>query len=260
MADWLLFRGALRDLLHPKRLLLAGPLVLLPAALGLLWRTASAHRHRHPFDPERVYHQLAGQVVIFILVLLAAIFATAVISQEMEGRTITYLLTRPLARARVLLAKFLGAATGITVTVWASTLLLAAAVYGPAHMFQKIVLRDLAVLPVGALAYGSLFVLVAAVLNRPLIYSLFYAFGWESWVPFMGGVFRDLSLLTYLHALAPHPVEQEGGLGQILEAIAGKAVSQTHAWIVLIGAIAVMLSLAMFLFSVREYAPRDDAE
>jgi len=258
MIDLMLFRGALRDLLQPQRLTLAAPLVLGPAALGLLWRAMA----RGNFNPDVAYNTLAGLLVVFILVLLAAIFGTGVVSQETEGRTIGYLLTRPVPRARILLAKFLGAVTGITITVWVATLLLALVTFGPAKMFQPQVWTDLRVLPVGALAYGSLFLLLAALLNRALIFSLFFAFGWESWVPLLPGVFRNVSILTYLRVLAPHPnpVEEESQRNFLFSAVNPTSVSSTVAWVVLALVIAIALGLALLVFSVKEYAPREDAE
>src|SRR5689334_14795575 len=103
MIDLYLFRTALRDLLRPKRLLVAIGMSLMPAALALFWRYG-AHDE---FDPQMIYNTLAGAVVFgFLLVILAVVFGTGVISQEIEQKTIVYLLTRPVARWRIALMKF----------------------------------------------------------------------------------------------------------------------------------------------------------
>lgn len=249
MPDLLLFRIALRDLLRPRRLLAAAPLILLPALLGLLWRWGDRTSH---FQPESIYNLLAGSVVMgFSLVILAVVFGTGVIAQELEGRTILYLLTRPIARARILLSKFLGAFVGISVTMWISTILLAMVVFGPTAWMRPIVLRDLAVLLVGALAYGALFLLIAACVNRPLVYGLFFAFGWESWVPLLPGAFQKLSIQTYLRVLAPHPHEARvpSGVSELLATLNPQAISPAFARHVLAGTILVALALAVWVFS-----------
>jgi ABC-2 type transport system permease protein len=260
MSDYLLFRGALRDLIRPRRLLAAAPLVVLPAVLALLWRGMA---RAGSYQPEVVYNTLAGGLIFgFTLVILAVLFGTGVVSQEVEQRTIVYLLTRPVPRARILLAKFLGAFTGITVTVWLSTLLLALIVFGPAELGRASVRRDLLVLAVGGLAYGSLFLLSATCLNRPLIYGLFFAFGWESWIPLLPGAFQKISIMTYLRVLAPHPTpaDTQGGLVDFLSRLSPTTIAPATAGWVLPVVILVALGAALFVFSEREYAPRDDDE
>ncbi len=264
MPDLLLFRLALLDLVRPKRLAASAPLVLLPAVLAVLWKAAAAARER-PFEAEIAYNTLAGGMIFgFILVILAVLFGTGVVAQEVEQRTIVFLLTRPLPRARILLARFLGAFVGITLTVWLSTLLLGAAVFGVSGLSNSIVLRDLGYLPVGALAYGGLSTLLGAALNRPMIFGLFFAFGWESWIPILPGAFQKMSIMTYLRALVPHEAEDESATGGIMERLLARLgpdpiPPETAGW-VLAATIVITLGLAMFIFSSREYAPREDAE
>ncbi|MFN3653457.1 MAG: ABC transporter permease subunit [Armatimonadota bacterium] len=262
MPDLLLFKQALRDVLRPKRLLAAAPLVLLPAILGLIWRFAAG---ANDFQAPAAYNTLSGTLIFnFILVVLAVLFGTGVVASEIEGRTIVYLLTRPVARARVLFSRFAGAVVGITVAILAGTLLLALATFGPSQLFAEAVRRDLLVLPLGALAYGSLFLLVATALPRPLLWGLFFAFGWETWVPLIPGSFKYLSLMTYLRTLAPHPMPEganaDGDLVDLLQMLSPTTITQGTAWTVLAGVIVVCLALALLVFSRKEYAPREDAE
>src|SRR5437773_229536 len=103
MTDWLLFRNSLRDLVRARRLVMTALLVALPAALAFLWRTTQGR----DFKPEVAYNSLeAGLVFGFTLVILCVIFGSGVLSQDLEERTIVYLLTRPVPRWRILLAKF----------------------------------------------------------------------------------------------------------------------------------------------------------
>lgn len=260
MSDFYLFRNAVRDLLRPKRLVAALVLGTLPALVAGIWRaTAKAGG----FNAEVVYNALAGNLIFgFILVILAVIFGTGVISQEIEQKTITYLLTRPLPRWRIALAKFLAASTGITLTLWVSMLLLALVSFGGAGFSMERLGKDALVLPVGALAYGSVFLLVATLLNRPLLWGLAYAFGWESWASTMPGHFQKLSIMAYLRVLAPHP-QPEGesmDLSNLLSAMNTHDISPTFAGRVMVGVVLVALALALTLFSFREYVPRDDTD
>src|SRR5438105_2992881 len=113
--DLYLFRSALRDLIKPKRLIVAALLICVPTGLALLIRIK---RGEH-FQPLPVYNTLTPIFIYgFILVILSVVFATGAISQEVEQKTIVYLLTRPIARWRLLLAKFAAAVIVATGTTW----------------------------------------------------------------------------------------------------------------------------------------------
>lgn len=258
MSELFLFRNALKDLLRPKRLVAAAVLAAVPLLIALIWRTAATN-----FQPEAAYNNLAtGLIFGFVLVILSVVFCTDIIAQEIEQKTIVYLLTRPVPRWRIVLAKFAAAVLVTTVTVWISSVLLALVTCGPGAMGTSRLGRDLLILPLGALAYGTLFLLLATVINRPLTYGLLFAFGWESWVPNMPGDFQKLSLMSYLRVLAPHPKPEADSVDifQMLSSSASQTISSPFAWTVLSCVITVALCLSLYIFSTREYVPREDAE
>jgi len=253
--DLFLLRNALRDAFRPKRLTAAVLLALLPAAIGLLWRSVATKGN---FAPADAYNSLAASLIFgFILTILSVIYGTGVISQELEQRTIVYLLTRPVPRWRILLAKFVGSVIAISATVCISALLLALVVYGPGELGAGQLGRDLRILPVGALAYGSLFLFLATFLPRPLTWGLLFVFGWESWVPNLPGSFARLSIMTHLRALAPHPGSAK--TAQFLDDF-NPDIVRWQAWAVLGGVIFLALLFAIIVFSTKEYAPREDVE
>jgi ABC-2 type transport system permease protein len=260
MSDLYLFRNALKDLLRARKLGAALLLVALPTVLAALWRASA-----RDFQPDVAYNTLeAGLVFGFTLVLLSVVFGTGVIAQEIEQKTIVYLLTRPIPRWRLLLIKFLAAVVTTTVTVWVASVLVALVAYGPKGLDPGAsrLGRDLLILPVGALAYTALFLLLATLLNRPLTYGLLFAFGWESWVPNMPGNFQKLSLMAYLRILAPHPQPEAEtlDLSQLLSAFNPQTITSALAWKVMAGVIVVALAGALLIFSTNEYVPREDAE
>jgi hypothetical protein len=134
--------------------------------------------------------------------------------------------------------------------------------FAPPRTPTAILLRDILILPLGALAYGSLFLFLATLLNRPLMYGLLFAFGWESWVPNLPGDFQKVSLMSYLRVLAPHPSPEvpSEGLAGLLTAFNPQTIAPGLAWTVLPLFTLTMLGAALFLFSTQEYVPREDAE
>lgn len=255
-----LFLVSLRGLASPRRLLAALCLALSPVALALIWKAAPG---RSGFSPELTYNVMCGMLLFgFVLVMSSAVFGSGAVSTEIEQRTIVYLLTRPVRRWIILAGKWLAALLFIVVLCEVSVTLLALAVWGGAGLRQPTVLRDLAILPVGALAYASLFVLVATLLNRPLMYSLGFAFGWEAWVPNMPGNFAKLSLMSWLRALSPHalPEEDTMRLADMLSSMSPTQIAAADAWWVLGITTAVCVLMAVVVFSRAQYAPREDAE
>ncbi len=382
MSDLAIYQSALRELIRPKRILIAVILILFPAIYAAVLRSQS-----DTYNALNTYNELMKQFVFnYILILLALVFSTGAITQEVEQKTIVYLLTRPVPRWRILLMKFAAVFTVTTGTVWLCTIFLAGVCFGvgglkgsyevtPAQIkdsrqfvlalkdtpnaallalhekfapqIQKFLddyagenapdttslastvsdlnrilqqetlyspqvyvdiplsaelkteaekdqggairtrvnrglleallpsvllppggnstqfWHDLLVLPVGVLAYGSLFLLLAALILRPLVPGLIFAFGWESWVPNMPGVFGRFSLATYLRVLAPHPEPLETTnvtslISQFSQPASADEITQAFAWGALFLIIAVTLGAALIIFSNKEFVPRED--
>jgi ABC-2 type transport system permease protein len=214
------------------------------------------------FDGAVWYNMLSQNLVFgFSLVILSIVLGTGVITQEVEQKTIVYLLTRPLPRWRIAAVKFLAAFLLILATVWAEAVLLAGVTFGPGGMFKSTLPRDLAILPLGIVAYGSTSLLLATLLTRPLIPGLLYAFLWESWVPNFPGSFKNLSLIAYVRALAPHAQPESDTVrleDMLAEAGIRSVITPTFAWKILLVVTVLSLVLALFFFSVREYVPREE--
>ena len=259
MSDAYIYRSTLRELLRTKNLIGLGLLVLLCPVLAGLWRVNAVAAGK--FVAEDVYNVLmTGLVFGFALLILAVVFGTATISQEVEGKTIVYLLTRPIPRWRLLLMKFLAVNTVVIGALWLSTLLIALVTFGPGGLSGSPLLRDLGILPIVALAYGGLFLLLGVMMNRAMLVGLLFAFGWESWVPNLPGSFHRLSLMTYARVLAPHTKDDPAA--QMMAAMTGNApdvIPNGAAWTILLVVIAFTLLTSLSLFSTREYVPREEA-
>ena len=261
MADLFILKTSLLEALKPKRLLTALLLLILPALAAIIWRAIVPGDR---FDPAEVYNTLAAYFVFgFTLTILSVIYGTGALSAEIEGRTIVYLLTRPVPRWRLLLMKLIGAWVGITVTVALSVLLLGFAVYGLKPEWARIV-SDLRIIPVGALAYSSLFLFFATLMPKPLIWALLYGFGWENIAALFPSGFARLSILSYLRTLAPHLKEVLGAQGgtedvsNILLRGNPLAITQPVAWLTVSIITVLSLALSLFFFSTREYVPREE--
>lgn len=262
MIDRTLFLGSLKDICRAKRLIALLLFALVPTILGLVILSVKDI----PIGRgEVLYNGLVDKLVFgFVLVMIAAITGTGALAQEIERKTIVYLLTRPVARWRIGIWRLLAALVVTMVVALLSLWLCAGFCFGSDIWHSEIVRRDTGVLMLGSLSYTCLFFLLGAAVNRPLIYAIFFAFGWESWVPNMPGNFAQVSLMSFLRALAPHDTMNGSGSGpgmgmmQMMQEFTKLDISSATAHWVLWGAAAICAGVSLLVISQREYCPKDD--
>lgn len=257
MTDLILYQSAIRDLTRPRRLFWVFALILIAPGLALLVRL-SLHSHFHGAS---FYQDICTTIVYgFVLVLLSVLFATGAITSELEQKTIVYLLTRPVARWRILLAKYLAAVTIATLAGWLSLSLLAAISLGVHGLAAAHFWLQMAIIPIGVLAYSGVFLFIAALTGRtlvPLGIGIFYGFLWETVVPELPGNFKVASLMTYLHLMAKLKTES-GDTGSLFSTASTYHITLTVAWVVILSTFILSLMASLMLFSVKEYVPREE--
>jgi hypothetical protein len=159
----------------------------------------------------------------FIVPVLGVFYGTSLIADEVEDKTITYLFTRPISRASVLLGKYAAYLVCTALIVLPSVVVvyfLIVPIRGGSigAAFPSLV-ADLAMLAVGLASYGALFGLVGARLKRPLVIGLVFAFGWEPAVLLFPGYLRRLTVAYYLQALVPHAMPDESAVSLLLRIV-----------------------------------------
>jgi hypothetical protein len=148
----------------------------------------------------------------FIVPVLGVFYGTALMADEVEDKTITYLFTRPIARGAVLMGKYLAYVVCTTLVVLPSVMLVFFLVVPLREIgtaFGSLV-TDLALLGLGLIVYGAVFAFVGTVFKRPLVIGLVFAFGWEQTVLVLPGYLRQFTVAYYLQALVPHAMPSDG--------------------------------------------------
>jgi len=192
-------------------ILVGGP-VLLAAAIRLA--TILEHLFVHAGNNKQIGGVTLFGMMIWLLYVhvivpvLGVFYGTALIADEVDDKTITYLFTRPIPRRAVLIGKYLSYLTCTILLVLPSVV----AVYflivpingGSVGRSFPLLLADLGMLAAGLIAYGAVFALVGARLKRPLVIGLVFAFGWEPGVLLVPGYLKRATVAYYLQALVPH--------------------------------------------------------
>jgi ABC-2 type transport system permease protein len=148
----------------------------------------------------------------FIVPILGVFYGTALMADEVEDKTITYLFTRPVPRGAVLVGKYLAYLVCTSLVVLPSVML----VYFLLIRFNEIpgtftqLLIDLGLLALGLAVYGALFAFVGAYFKRPLVIGLVFITGWEQTAMALPGYMKRFTVAYYLQSLVPHAMPSEG--------------------------------------------------
>lgn len=252
-----LFTSALRDFLRLRRLV---PWVLLGFA-GMLLAIAWPYLNTRASAIDQ-YTSISSILVFHVLALASAIFSTAIVGQEVEQRTIVYLLTRPVSRWKLVIARYLAASTVVALLGILGAVLVSTGVYHLGGLSNPLLKNDVCALVAGAFSYGALFLLASLLINRAMIVCLLFAFGWETIVPNMPGEMYRLSVYSHLMAIADHPSSET--TGGAVDAAAGvlstNIISPATAYMTLIVMSGVLIVMSAAWFSRSEIVPREDAE
>ncbi len=184
----------------------------------------------------------------FLLPLWSLSFATESFGSEREGSSILWLLTRPISRPAIYLAKFMALlpwSLGLNLGGFAM-LCLAAGRPGPLalRLYWPAVLC-------GTLAFAALFQLIGAFFRRPAIIAVVYSFFLETILGNMPGYMKRLSISFYTRCIM---FDAAGDLGIQPEkpSIYLPVEGPTAVWVLLGGTI-VLVVVGMILFARQEY-------
>jgi len=191
---WVVLQLTLGQLVRQRRTLLLAFLACLPAGIALLFRLAGGTPEESPdFAPGVLGHF----ITTLVLPLTALIVGTAALGQEFEDGTIVYLIAKPLARWKVVLAKLIAAWLVTAVVVCLSVVVAGLVILAGTEEASKLIPAFVVAVTLGALAYTAVFVGLSIRFGRALIFGLAYVFVWETLVSqFISGV-RFFSVRSY---------------------------------------------------------------
>jgi ABC-2 type transport system permease protein len=238
-----------------RRTVVMAVLLGLPALFAVLYRLTLAARMPASVSPGDLYGSIVALYYVRNAVPLAALFyATALIADEIEQKTITHLFTRPITRLAILSGKFAAyVATTLSLALPTLTIcfLLLASARGLTGLGDALVHlpRDLGVVTLGFLSYGAFFTFLGVALRRPVLPGLLFLFLWELLVNMPGDLPR-LTITAWLRSLLLHRPAEEGLLARFFMPVtlpAGESLG------VLLVFTAACLTLAAVVFGRRDY-------
>lgn len=204
---WIVTRAhVLRSFRRPRALLCIA-LALLPALVA-----AVIAYFANKVPSEVIASNIGGMLVLQIVVpILALIAGSAVVAEEVEDRTITFLFSRPIARPAVLFGRWFSTlaflASVLLPAIW--LMLLAASqndVQGSDTLAAGSVLDLAFAAPLyqaalaGAVVYSALFATAGVFFRHSILVGLGYAFAVEGFLANLPGQSQALTIQYYLRS------------------------------------------------------------
>ena len=248
-----IFKLTLRQLFFSKRGLLILSGCILPLVIAIIFRFYVDRASTvNSFIPNITFY-LYG----FLTNICAIFYGTAIVSDEVDGRGLTYLQMRPIKKPVLLLTKFAAYLIGTVVLIMVSHLLLTGIIETHPKLRERLLVLSMSFvyigsLSLGLLAYGALAVLMSTRFKQPVIWMLLFVFGWEmvTAIPQMPVGIKRLAYKHYLMTLFP---EYRLG-GDILENLLGDKPPVVWVAALVVGLLTVgVMWLAIRIFQEREY-------
>ena len=198
-------RLARRHVLSRRRWIVTVAIIAIPAVMAFM-----ASR-RIPEQRAEVYTLLIFLMIGGILIpYLAAFLGSSIVGDEIEGRTLVYLWTRPHSRHTVFLWEYLFIALWIAlvaaITVALSFVMLYS-VLGPAGIQSNMLMAlwDSIAIASGGAAYAAIAFMLSTVLKSPLTIMIVYIAA-DNGVQFMPGFLKLFFVRHYQLALSSDPM------------------------------------------------------
>jgi ABC-type transport system involved in multi-copper enzyme maturation permease subunit len=232
-------------------------LSFLPVAVSLVLKFHQLFSEERSFEGGYMFSNI---IMIFylqlIILILALFFGTSICSEEVEGRTLPYLVTRPVPKSALLLGKYL-AYTLLACGMVVLGLLFSFTILNLDRLadfsLYLVLFRYAGVLSLGIVAYTALFAFFGSCLKRSIFYGLLFCFGWENVIQYFPGSTQRFAIAHYLKSFLP--VSSSGRFSFLTFRL--EATRPGVALLMLFLITAGFLALAILMFSKKEYLFED---
>ena len=246
-----IFKISLNMMTGRRRMLVILLLTALPIGLAAL--VSATLNEDESSNEEFINILLDGLLIAAILPIVTMVLATAAFGNELEDRTLSYLVLNPISKFKIVVPKLMASVVvGVPLLVVGG---IGATVLGAVGIGAQLLVLDgdvrglVAVgvsLFAGVIVYSAIFTWAGLVTTRALAFALVYVFLWEGLIrTYLGGV-RYLSVRGYTLSIM-HGID-----GKSFESLDGRVIQFPAA---IAGACAV--TVVFFLLTVRRLRRMD---
>jgi len=246
---------AFDQLFWSRKTLFIEILALLPPVIALCWRIGiSSGVARALVSAGGLFSAMMTTAYLQFLVLMVSLFyGTALVADEVENKTLTYITTRPVPKWLLLTGKYIAyilIGLGISFHSILLNYIILYSMDGWGHLLDHslILCNDLAVVLLGLITYGAIFCFLGAAVKRPLVVGLIFCAGWESLITYLPGITRKFTVMHFLQSLFPHISGQEIAL---LFPNQSAGIGESVGMLLFYSAI--FFGLALYVFTRKQY-------
>ena len=235
------FRLSLRQITGVRRVVIVCLLALLPVALTLVLRLTESDSNG---DSQDFVNGVVNALIVgVVLPIIAISLSTSAFGNDLEDRTLSFIMMTPIARWKIALSKM---AASILVGAPLAIVSAAAAIFiGLDGDVNSVVAVSMGLL-VGVVAYASVFTWAGLMTTRALAFAIVYVFLWEGAMATLVPGVKYLSISAY--ALSVMYGLNDGPLN----AVADQTVELPAA---IVGSVVVVV--AFWLLTVRRLRTMD---
>ncbi len=240
----------LRQLTGTRRQAILWLFAALPVALAILIRNLTDNYVDIILGPT-----ISLVLIPIVLPLVVAILATTALGEDVEDRTLSYIVLRPVARWQIVAAKYIAVVILAAVPLLLLGGVTAAVAFvgdsngGSAFDYETVIkpiLGVMAGLAIGIVAYSAAFMWLGLISGQALGIAIVYVFVWEG---IAAGIFSGI---RYLSIRSYSIITMQDIGGELLDTVGAIAGSQIALNVGLGGAAAVVIAfLALTLIQLR---------
>jgi ABC-2 type transport system permease protein len=197
MPTFPIFALTLLHFSHGRAIRVVGAIALLPIVFAGIYLI-------DPVESARIFLSDLFQEFITptILPLATLILATGALGDEVEDRTMVYLVLKPVSRLRIVLEKYVAVIAATVLLLWIG-FVLTWIISGRSVVFDgtDVLLAGLIAILWGVLAYGAVFMTVSLLVPRALLAGIVYILLWETLLSRLIPGARVLSLRHYVNSI-----------------------------------------------------------
>lgn len=197
------FLLSMRQLARKKRLILILLLAIIPVTLAAIISSIGEGGESQESDLVNVL--LDGMLIAAIMPLITIALATRAFGDELEDRTLSYLVLKPVSRWMIVIPKLLSAIAICAPVMIISGVVTAIFIFsgdGQAAVAVGVTLF------VGVIAYATIFTWAGLISTHALAFGIVYVFLWEGIVSSLLSSVRYLSVRAYALAIM-HGIDQD---------------------------------------------------
>jgi ABC-2 type transport system permease protein len=167
-----------RQFLGGKAIRVVIGLSLIPVVFALIYRLDPSVDRPRMFLGDSIFVQL---MIPTLLPLTVLVLGTSAFGDEIEDRTLPYLVLKPVSRLRIVLEKLIGSVMiSGPIAILGLVITYLVIFQGQSGDNLRLLGAIVAASAIATIAYSAIFMLVSLLISRALVAALIYSFVWET--------------------------------------------------------------------------------